>query len=48
MMDSSKCYRKTDRRTSEGGWVALGLVVIVNRMVREGLIAKVTFKQRAE
>ena len=36
MMDSSKCYRKTNRRTSGGGWGAWGLVVMVNTLFREG------------
>ena len=48
MLDSSKYYRKTDRRTSNWGQRAWGLVVMGERVVREGFIAKVTFEQRPQ
>ena len=48
MLDSSKYYRKTDRRRSDWGQGAWGLVVMEERVVREGFIAKVTFEQRPE
>ena len=38
MLDSSKYYRKTDRRTSNWGQRAWGPVVMGERVVREGFI----------